>query len=391
MKVYFIGQKGMPAKFGGVEAHVEDLSKRLVQLGHEANVYTRPNYTDPKLKEFAGVNLISLPNLASKHLDAISATFRAIWDLRKREVDVIHFHSIGPSSLLPLAKIIKPGVPIVATFHTRCYQHQKWGFFARTYLKFGELMLNVFADKVITISESLNKYAQEKYHSNPVYAPNGVNLPQRLEANQIKQWGLDKGNYIVTVSRLVRHKGIAYLIKAYLATKTDKKLVIVGSAAFTDDYVVELRALAKGNKNIIFTGNQSGEVLSELYSNAYLFVQPSESEGLSIALLEAMSYEKACLVSDIPENLEAIKNTGFTFENKNFIDLAKQLDHLLKRPALVYEMGILAHQRVAKFYNWQDISKTVVKTYAQAISKKHSKNFSRAINKMVTKFVGFIF
>lgn len=381
----------MPAKFGGVESHVEDLSKRLVQLGHDVYVYTRPNYTDPMIKEVDGVKLISLPNIGSKHLDAISATFRAIWDLRGREVDVVHFHSIGPSSLLPLVKILKPGVPIVATFHTRCYQHQKWGFFARTYLRFGELMLNLFADRVIAISKSLRNYADETYNSQPVYIPNGVNIEKPLLAKQIKKWGLTSGNYIVIVTRLVRHKGVQYLIKAYQKLNPEKKLVIVGDSAFTSDYVAELKALAGDNKKIIFTGNQSGDVLSELFSNAYLFVQPSESEGLSIALLEAMSYGKTCLVSDISENLEAIDRFGFNFENKSADDLAKKLDYLLKRPALVHAVGQEAKARIKEQYNWKNISQGVVETYRQAvIIKSEGKNVG-LVNKLTTKFISILF
>jgi glycosyltransferase involved in cell wall biosynthesis len=389
MKVFFIGQKGIPNKSGGVEAHVEELSKRLVRLGHEVFVYTRPNYTDKDLKVWQGVNLISLPNLSTKHLDAISATFRAVWDLRRHQVDLIHFHSIGPSSLLPLARLLKPGVPIVATFHTRCYFHQKWGFFARAYLKFGEIMLNLFADKVIAISESLNEYARQTYHNEPVYVPNGVSLPINLPARQIvDEWGLTKEGYIVAVSRLVRHKGLHYLIKAYQGLKTDKKLVIVGAAAYTDDYVQELHQLAAGNPNIIFTGNQSGEALRELYSNAYLFVQPSESEGLSIALLEAMSYARTCLVSDIPENLEAIGKAGFAFKDKDAADLRLKLEFLLGQPSLVAHAGGLARKRVEKHYDWDNIGRDVARVYHRAALGRNLP-VMRRFNRLASRFISF--
>lgn len=373
MKVYILGQKGIPAKFGGVETHVEELAKRLVKLGHEVNVYTRPNYTDPNLTNYEGVNLISVPNIGTKHLDAITASFRAIWNLRKREVDVIHFHSIGPSSLILLARLVKPGVPIIATFHTRCYQHQKWGVLAKAALKFGELSACLFAGRTITISRSLTDYAKAEYGIKADYIPNGVGLPKLKKADIIAKWGLEKGSYIMVVSRLVRHKGVQYLIKAYLGLRTDKKLVIVGSGAFTDDYVQELHDMAKGNNKIIFTGNQSGEALQELFSNAYLFVQPSESEGLSIALLEAMSYERATLVSDIPENLEAIEATGFSFRNKDVTDLRDKLDFLLKRPNLVHVHGKLGRERVEEHYNWRDISNNVVRVYREALMHRQAR------------------
>jgi len=389
MKIYFIGQKGIPAKFGGVEKHVEDLSTRLVKAGHEVFVYTRTNYTDKNLKKYRGVNLISLPTFATKHLDAITHTFRACFDLAKREVDIIHFHSIGPSSLIWLAKLLKPGVPVVFTFHTKCYEHKKWGRLAKMYLKFSELIACRSANKIITISPSLTSYAKSKYGINSVYIPNGVSLPKTIKANKIKKWDLKKDNYILTVTRLVGHKGVQYLIDAYKKLKTSKKLVIVGDGAYTDNYVKDLKASAEGNKNIIFTGNQVGDELAELFSNTYLFVQPSESEGLSIALLEAMSYVKCVLVSDIKENTDVTKNCGFSFKTKNVKSLQLKLIYLLKHPSLVRKYGLLAKAEINKNYNWSKLVVSTIKIYRQTLASA-SKKPSRFLRlKLVRKIAMF--
>ena len=129
---------------------------------------------------------------------------------------------------------------------------------------------------------------------------------------------------------MVRHKGIHYLIEAYQNLKTDKKLVIVGDGAFTDEYVSELKKQAEGNPNIIFTGNQSGQTLDQLYLNAYTFVQPSEYEGLSVALLEAMSAGLPCVVSDIEANMEAVEQTGLSFQSKDVAGLQAKLQEILR-------------------------------------------------------------
>lgn len=388
MKIYLIGQKGIPAKSGGVEKHVEELSVRLAQAGHEVFAYVRPNYTDKDLKVYKGVNLIALPSIATKHLDAISHTFRAVVDVIRRDADIVHFHSIGPSSLLWLVKLFKPGIPVIATFHTRCYKHQKWGWFARTYLKLGEFVACTLADKTIAVSESLRDYAKKTYGRDAAYIPNGVAVEDRLEADGIRKWGLEPGKYIVAVSRLIRHKGLHHLIGAYNRLKTDKKLVIVGDGSFTDDYVKELQSMASINSNIIMTGAQSGRLLGELFSNAYLFVQPSESEGLSIALLEAMSYQRAVLVSDIPENLEAVGGSGFSFRNKDSRDLAEKIAHLLANPDLVEEKGRSGYERVKKFYDWQSITKNILLEYVESLSakRKHS-----AVYRLTKRFISFLF
>jgi len=376
MKIAFIGQKGVPAKSGGVEAHVDDLATKLVQNGHEVFVYTRPNYTDKNLTEYNGIRLISLPNIPSKCLDAISHTFLAIIDAAfKRDFDVIHFHSIGPSSLVWLSKLINPKTPVVSTFHSQCYFHQKWGSLARTYLRLGEIVLNKYSDRVVTVSKTLRSYVKCKYNVVARYIPNGVKLIDKVDASKIKdKWGLEKDSYILLVSRLVRHKGISYLIDAFNQIETNKKLVIVGSGAHTDAYVNELLDKADDNPNIIMTGEQTGKIKDELFSNAYLFVQPSETEGLAITLLEAMAAGTAVLVSDIPENMEAVHDKAFAFKNKNVSDLADVLQDLIDNPEKVRESANAGKDHVIKNYNWKDIANELVKVYRSTISDKVEQN-----------------
>lgn len=370
MKIAIIGQKGIPARFGGVEKHVEDLATHLVGQGHEVLVYTRPNYTPASLESYNGVSLISLPTVPSKHLDAIVHTLLASLDVARRKVDIIHFHSIGPSSLIWLVKLLKPRTPVVATFHTQCYQHQKWGGFAKLYLKFGELVCCKLSDKTIAVSRTLKAYAGAKYKRQVDYIPNGVAVAPTDKSDQLAAWQLEPRGYLLAVSRLVRHKGVHYLIEAYKKLPTDKKLVIVGSSAFTDDYVRQLHRLAADDPRIVFTGNQTGQALVQLFSHAYLFVQPSESEGLSIALLEAMGYEQAVLVSDIPENLEALADNRFAFQNKSIRDLREQLKRLLAEPATVAASRQENRRHVLAHYNWPDITAAVLKIYEAALAEK---------------------
>ena len=366
MKIAFIGQKGIPARFGGIERYAEDLSVRLVKAGHEVYVYTRPYYTPKREKEYQGVKLISLPTLRTKHLDAITHSFLASIDVIKKDFDIIHYQNIGPALVSWIPKLFKRNIKIIATLQSRDYEHKKWGIFARFMLRTGEFIMCLTADEVIVVNESMKKYVKEKYGLEAIIIPNGTNENEIIASQEIKKWGLEKDNYIVSISRLIRHKGIHYLIEAYKTFKTDKKLVIVGEGAFTDDYVKELKTLAGDNKNIIFTGNLQGKILAEVFSNAYLFVQPSESEGLSLALLEAMSYSRGTLVSDIKENVEAIGETGFVFKNKDVASLKEQLGFLMENPELVKEKGEQARVRVKKEYNWDDITEKMILTYNKA-------------------------
>lgn len=356
MKIYIIGQKGIPAISGGVENHVENLAVKLVEKGHEVFAYTRRNYSNKNIKNYRGINLISLPSINTKNLDAISHTFLACLDFvfKRKKVDVIHFHSIGPASLIWLVKLFRPRVKIIFTFHSQCYYNTKWGKLAKFYLIWGEKIGCKLAGEVIVVSKNLKKYVENKYKRQANFVPNGVNILPPIEINKIKDiWGLEKNSYILSVSRVVRNKGLEYLIEAYKKIKTDKKLVIVGDG----DYINKLMSLASDNDNIIFTGRQNGEILQELYSNALLFVQPSEAEGLSVSLLEAISYKLPLIVSDIEANTDVVGDDAMVFINKSSDDLRLKLEKFLELNNFtnIDKNKERLYDEITNYYNWDEI------------------------------------
>jgi len=373
MKIAFIGQKGIPSLSGGVEKHVEKLAVNLAALGHDVTVYTRPSYTDKYLKEFHGVKLVSLPSIHTKHLDAITHTFMATLHAMFQNYDVLHYHSIGPSILSILPRIFRPSMRVVATFHSRDYLHQKWNIVARIFLHFAEKVICTIPEKTIVISETLKHYAEEKYKRSFAFVPNGAEVAFEADTELLNKWGLRPKRYILLVSRLVAHKGIHYLIKAFNeledTTKTPNnfKLVIVGSPAYTEEYETFLKLLARGRSNIIFTGEQTGKALEELFSHAFLFVQPSEDEGLSLALLEAMGHSLMPIVSDIPANREAIANTGAFFPSKDIDILKKELAYFINQPQEVVALGKLAQERVLDNYSWGAIARKTLEVYEDSL------------------------
>lgn len=358
MNIYFIGQKGIPAKGGGIEKYAEDLSAEMAKAGHQVFVYTRPYYTNKNLKIHKNVNLISLPTIKTKHFDAITHSFLASLDVLRRDADIVYYQNIGPALVCWLPKLFSK-IKVVSILQSQDYEHKKWGAFARFCLKFGEWIMCKFSDKIIVVTNLMKHYVKEKYNREVEVIPNGSYVKRILKVKEITKWKLEKDNYIVSISRLIRHKGVHFLIDAYNQLKTDKKLVIVGDGSYSDDYVFQLYELAKNNPNIIFTGNQTSRVLAELYSNCFLFVQPSESEGMSLALLEAMSYERAVLASNIAENKEALGSDGFYFENSNVNDLRDKLTFLLAHKKIAQKNGQANKKRVKIYFNWEDIVKKI--------------------------------
>lgn len=377
MKIAMIGQKGIPfIRDGGVERHVEELAVRLAKRGHEVFAYVRPRFIINSQRIYKGVKLISLPSIPTKNLDTITHTFLATFHVLFKKVDVIHYHGVGPSTLAWIPRLLKRRTKIIVTFHSIDRFHKKWGWFARLYLGWGEWTATHFPHKTIAVSKAIQNYCKEKFNKDVIYIPNGVTVEKVEVQDKLKQFGLEKDEYILTVARLIKHKGIHYLIEAYRRLEntfgTDsknwpggkiRKLVIVGAPSFTEDYFAYLNKLAEQSPNIIFTGFQTGETLTQLFANAYLYVHPSEAEGLSITILEAMSHGICVLISNIPENLEAIDHSGFSFETKDVNDLYEKLVYLLNFPEGVKRRGEHGLKFIKEHFDWDKIVVEVEKLY----------------------------
>jgi len=364
MKIAILGTKGIPATWGGIERHVEELATRFVQMGHEVTVYCRPYYTSIDDEFYKGIHLKKLPTIKSKNYDAITHTFLATLHLLFKDYDIVHYHAIGPATMACLPRLV--GKKTVATVHGLDWQREKWGRRARTYLKFGERAAVRFPHSTIAVSRFLKDYLENKYHRPVNYIPSAVSDPVFLPPNIIRKYGLEGNDYFLFVARLVPEKGCHYLIDAFNRLDTNKKLVIAGGSSHSDDYVKKLKASA--GERVIFTGYIYGDELHELYTNAYAYVQPSTIEGLPITLLEAVAYGRCIIASDIPPNLEVVKDNGIIFESKNVDDLHRALQSALDDPNRVIDLGKQAQAMGVEEYSYDSIAAKTMKLYEAVVS-----------------------
>jgi glycosyltransferase involved in cell wall biosynthesis len=325
-------------------------------MGHRVLVYVRPRYAKERYEEYKGVWLQRMPSIPTKSLDTISYTLLASISVLFKDVDVIHYHGVGPATLAWIPRLFKPSAKVVVTFHSIDRMHQKWGPIARAYLHFGEWAAVRFAHATIAVSKSIQSYCRKRYGAKVQYIPNGAMVLPYPGKDLLAQWGLKPNGYILNVARIVRQKGIHFLIEAYGRLDTDKKLVIVGAPAFGSEYWQTLKKMSEGNSGIVFAGFQSGRALRQLFANAYLYAHPSMAEGLSVSILEAMAAGRAVLVSDIPENKESIDHSGVTFASENIDDLAAKMQALLNHAEIAAQLGAKGRGWVEHEYNWDRIA-----------------------------------
>lgn len=369
LNIAMLGHKRIPSREGGIEIVVEDLSTRMVKLGHKVTCYNRnghhvsgAEFDGSHLSEYKGVQLKPVWTIDKKGLAAMTASLSGAIKAAFGKYDAVHFHAEGPCAMLWLPKLF--GKRCIATIHGIDWQRAKWGGFASKYIKFGEKVAVRFADEIIVLSEGVQKYFKDTYGRETVFIPNGVNRPEIREAKLIKEkFGLEKDSYILFLGRIVPEKGVTYLIEAFKQIETDKKLVIAGGSSDTEAFMQELKELAKEDNRIVFTGFVQGELLEELYSNSYVYCLPSDLEGMPLSLLEAMSYGNCCVVSDIAECAEVVEDKAVVFRKSNVESLKEKLHELCERPEIVEQYKATAADFICKKYNWDDVVERTIELY----------------------------
>lgn len=356
---------------GGVEKVVREISTRLVRLGFDVTCYDRKNKhvmdSDedlPTLSEYNGVKIKDCFTIDKKGLAAVSSSLIGSLKILFSGANVVHYHAEGPSAMLPIIKFLSKK-KVIVTVHGLDWKRDKWGDgFASKYIKFGEKMAAKYADEIIVLSDGVKKYFKETYNRDTHFIPNGITQPDIFDSKIISsKYNLNKDSYFLFLGRIVPEKGIHYLIDAYSEVKTDKKLVIAGGASDTDSYYEELRKKASNNENIIFTGFVQGQELEELYSNTYVYVLPSDLEGMPLSLLEAMSYGNCCLTSDIEECSDVMEDCGVTFKQSSVEDLANKLQYLSDSEKVVQKLKLESSPFIIKKYNWDDIVNKTLELY----------------------------
>lgn len=358
LRVAFIGGRGVVSKYSGIETYYEEVGKRLVQMGHEVTVYCR-NYFTPAQREHNGMRVVRLPTVRSKHLETVIHTLLSTAHAFTQKYDLVHYHALGPAlfSFLPRLK----GTKTAVTVQGLDWQRKKWGWLASAVLRAGERASVDLPNGTMVVSQALRQRYRERHGVEAFYIPNGGLLRERTKPHKIVEWDLEPGNYVLFLGRFSPEKGCHLLVEAFEQIDTDMKLVMAGASSYCDEYSRGLRTHAGDGIRILDW--VSGETLDELLTNAAIFVLPSDLEGLSLALLDAMGAGLCVLASNVPENREVVDGAGFTFQRGNVIDLADRLRFLIQNPAIRQAAGKAAKNRIREQYQWLKVASDIETAY----------------------------
>jgi glycosyltransferase involved in cell wall biosynthesis len=367
MRIAMIGIKAIPARFGGFETAVDEISRGLAKRGIAVRVYNRSGMSTVSGKDYEGVELCTIPTVRSKNLSTIVHAFLATLHVLFHRVDVVHYFTTGTTLFAPLPKLL--GMKTVCSVDGTDWQRGKWGGFAQRYLRFSERLAVWFCDGLVSDSREVERYYSNKFGASSACIAYGVRESRSESCEWLSRFSLLSREYILFVGRLVPENNVHHLVRAFEGTKTEKKLVIVGDDPWERDYVRSLKETE--DPRIVFTGGVYGEGYEQLQKNAYVFVLPDEVGGTHPALVEAMGFGNCVLVNDTPSNLEVIGESGFSYHGSDgAADLQTQLQALLDRPELVQQYRTKATERATAQYSWDHVVRSHADFYRRVIGNK---------------------
>ena len=367
-RIAIMGTRGVPANYGGFETFAEELGKRLVEDGHQVDIWCRhyPNKPKSTLKKHLGMDLKYSYTIAHKYLDTPLASVTSFLKLIWERPDIVLLCNAANS---PMAWIIKLlGIPLVINVDGIERKRAKWGIVGKLGYRVGEYASVVFANRVIADAKVIADYYKETYDADSTVITYGANVNKLPPGEVMAKFNLKPKEFILYVSRLEPENNALGVIQAYAKLNVDYPLVVVGDAPYAEEYKKKLREAA--NDKVIFTGFQFREAYRELRTNCYIYVQATEVGGTHPALVEAMAYGNCVIGNGTGENFEVLGDAGLFFKHNDFDELAEIMDRLIKNPKEVEHYGNLAQKRASEHYTWDLVTKQYEELFEQVINKK---------------------
>ena len=377
LRIAFLGARGFVGTYSGIETYYEEVGSRLVQRGHEVTAYCRTYFTPP-MDEYRGVKVRRLPCLQGKHIETMSHSLLGTLDLLFRRFDIVQYHAIGSAPLAWIPRLF--GKKTVVSVRGLDWQRGKWGLFARSYLQAGEWASARCPNATCVVSGVLQDHYEKAHGRRPFMIQNAVVPPIRAEIERLQEHGLGSGDFLLFAGRLSPEKGVHTLLEALqplseAGITQGKKLVIAGGTSFTDSYIQQLQELA--GSDVIFLGRVDRDYMHELLTHCYAYILPSVMEGLSIGLLEALSYGLCIVTTAIPENLEVVGDVALTFPVGDVEALRAQLKSVLEDPGLAEHHRNMAAERAAKWPDWDGVAELTESLYLQTLGLQGPDSDSR--------------
>ncbi len=358
MRIAAFAFRSVPMRDGcaGADKFASELFPRLVARGHSVVAYNRLFKGEmPIGDEYQGVITKNFYTpTRKKGFDTLIHSFKATWDIiRHNTADVVHLQNGGNSIFALILRLF--GKKVFLSQDGVDWKRAKWPWYGRLYLRIMAYLTAWAPNAVIFDNVFVKAEFEKRFGRTYDFIPFGSEVSTKnLDESILDELGLKPGEYFLFVGRFIPDKGLHYLIPAFERTLTDKKLVLIGGAPNPSDY--EKGLAATKDPRILMPGFVYGSRTHALMKNAYAYIQPSDIEGLSPVILEAMALGAPIICSDIRENRYVVDDTAVLFRQGDIGDLADKLKWAIESPQSLRENGQLGQERALSEFSWDAVA-----------------------------------
>ncbi len=352
MKIAIMGIRGIPANYGGFETFIEEMAPRLAQKGHDVTVYGRSNNIDYDKQYYKKVRIKILPTISHKYFDTVFHTLICTLYSFFIRYDVVFVCNSANAAFCFLPRLM--GKPVILNVDGLEWKRQKWNQAGQLFYKLSEWLATFIPNTIVSDAREIEQYYQSRFNKKSFYIPYGAPEKPVKTMEILQKFNLQPNEYILYVSRMEPENNAHRVVKAFKNVKTSKKLVMVGDAPYSVDYIRQLKQTK--DDRIVFTGYVFGQGYRELQSHAYFYVQATEVGGTHPALLEGMGYGNCILANDVPEHREVLDSTALYFSRTDDNDLANKMQLLVDFPDKIKKYKKAVKKRVIERYNWNRIT-----------------------------------
>jgi glycosyltransferase involved in cell wall biosynthesis len=360
MRVAFIGTRGVPATYSGFETCVEQVGRRMVERGHEVVVYCRSGHYSERPREYLGMELRYLPAVRQKHLETLSHTVLSALRLPRRTAIVC----MGVGNAPAVRWLELRGRRTVFNVDGADWQRDKWGRFARWYLRTCESIAAQSRSLVIADAQAVQDYYERAYGRETELVPYGADSPADRGTEALERFGLKPGGYLLFVGRLVPENAPDQFLEGVRLSGLDFPAVVVGDATYQDEYKRTLREQAP--PNAIFTGYQFGPAYQQLTAHAGLYVLAAGVGGTHPVLVEQMAAGNAVLARETVSNREVLGDAGLFWNGPE--ELGTLLREVWPDAHRRKRLGECAQQRASELYSWRSVTARYLELCERSLS-----------------------
>lgn len=369
--VFIIGSKGIPARYGGFETFVENLTagkQRNDIKYHVSCMNNEEKHFEHNSADCFNVR-VPLPGAPGRifHVGLVLKEVEKWVKSHKDEATIVYILGcrIGPLLIPHSRKLHKLGVKIYCNPDGLEWKRSKWSKLAKLFLRYCEKCLVENSDLVICDSINIEKYIKHTYGEKAkktTYIAYGADVePSKCSDNKLQEWyqkfNIKRNGYYLIVGRFVPENNYETMISEFMLSNTKKDLIIISNVEHNRFYhELLMKTGFDKDDRIKFVGTvYDPELLKKIREEAYGYIHGHEVGGTNPSLLEALASVRLNLLLDVGFNRE-VASEGAMYWNKDAGRLASLLDNADRLDSdIVKIMNQKSSEQVESKYKWKKI------------------------------------